>query len=155
MDPEPREGYVNAVRNVCGMAKQLAGCEVPGHEPVKRDVSPEVKKAFTFKHFEAICMQNPASGTFGFVLLTRRGFLYDENIVKILLAKRTTYLDKSELAADTWCNYRHHVNWKAGDVARCCACYDPGDELVGVSICHPRDKYSKGEARYVAYSSHA
>lgn len=142
-EDKPREGYVCSIQHLSievgeNPAEVLKDCEFmdasinpPRKEKVIRDLDAITKKEHSFVYFDVLAMQHPESGMVGFVMVTKYGFVYDINVVNVLLnAKR----------------------WNAGEERNCCACYDINDDLVGVSICNDKDKYSKKEARYNAYN---
>jgi len=160
-DDRPMEGYVSRIQILAYIvdenpAEILKGCEIlderdhvckacggeygmhdvpdchGAEKKVARDVDASVKKTHTFVHFNALAMQHPETGVVGFVMLTKHGFLYDMDIVNVLLNAKK--------------------QWRAGECRMCCACYDITDKIFGVSICHEKDIYSKKEARYNAYN---
>jgi hypothetical protein len=160
-DDRPMEGYVSRIQHLAVIVGEnpvevLKDCEevderdhvckacggeygshlVPDchgvEEKAIRDVDDSVKKTHTFVHFKVLAMQHPTTGCIGFVMMGKVGFLYDVDVVNVLLNAKK--------------------RWNAGEFRMCCACYDDIDKLVGVSICHDKDNYSKKEARYNAYN---
>lgn len=153
----PGEGYVEGIEALAEHHNKdadvlLKSCEVDQGEkdevekPVAkaRDVGDETKKMCTFVYFDAfvvtskkVLRKDDISGKMkvkslpGFLLFTKNGYLYEDDLVNELV-------DLKE-------------NWETGDIRRCCACYDDRG-LIGVSICHVKDEYSKKEARYNAYN---